>query len=77
MDVTNWKPTYKLSRSSSEPNKWVRSIALAPGTYHYKFVVDEGLKWDIDPKAPIVTNEEGIQNNFVEVKEVEGELAPL
>lgn len=45
--------------------KWRVALWLAPGKYHYKFVVDG--QWLCDLGKPTVTDEEGNLNNVIEV----------
>jgi 1,4-alpha-glucan branching enzyme len=48
-DFTGWEKTpIKLRRG--ERGAWRASVMLAPGQYHYKFVVDG--QWRDDPRAP-------------------------
>jgi CubicO group peptidase (beta-lactamase class C family) len=48
-DFNNWEPwTTRLARRS---DRWVGRVRLAPGTYGYKFVVDDTV-WVRDPANP-------------------------
>lgn len=45
---------------------WKASVALAPGTYHYRFLVDG--EWRDDPECSLrVMNEFGTQNDVIKV----------
>ncbi len=50
-----------------EGGRWETVLALAPGRYEYKFVVDD--EWIHDPNArENVPNEEGSLNSVMEVR---------
>lgn len=61
----NWKP--ETDRMSQENDgRWVRNLALKPGTYEYRFVVDG--KWEADPNADhTVMNPFGERNSLLTV----------
>ena len=63
----NWRP--ETGRMSPEADgKWVRNVALKPGTYEYRFVVDG--KWEPDPNADhTVMNPYGERNSLLTVSE--------
>jgi 1,4-alpha-glucan branching enzyme len=47
--------------------QWETTLALEPGRYQYKFVVDG--KWTHDPNArENVTNEHGSLNSVIEIR---------
>ena len=50
-DFNDWEEGGSPLRRVSEPGVWAITIPLAPGRYHYTFVVD-GTKWVADPLAP-------------------------
>ena len=64
-DFNDWTPgATPLKRQPGGP--WRTALALAPGRYEYKFVVDE--VWVSDPGArQSVQNEHGTQNSVIEV----------
>lgn len=55
----NWSQQLYMSRDTVEPNKWSKSLHLAPGEYEYKFVVNEN-DWRCNIHEPM----RGI-NNFL------------
>ena len=63
----NWKPeTDKMSQEND--GRWVRNVALKPGTYEYRFVVDG--RWEPDPNADhTVMNPFGERNSLLTVSE--------
>ena len=63
----DWQP--ETDRMSLETDgKWVRNLALKPGTYEYRFVVDG--KWDADPNADhTVMNPYGERNSLLTVSD--------
>ena len=46
-DFNQWSPSARPLRRDSG-GRWTGSVKLAPGTYHYRFVVD-GERWVEDP----------------------------
>ena len=50
-DFNDWEEGGSPLRRVSEKGVWAITIPLAPGRYHYTFVVD-GTKWEADPYAP-------------------------
>jgi 1,4-alpha-glucan branching enzyme len=51
-DFNDWEEGGSpLRRVSAQGGVWAITIPLAPGRYHYTFVVD-GTKWVADPLAP-------------------------
>lgn len=47
-DFTNWEKT-PIKLRKGEHGAWYTTVMLAPGQYHYKFVVDG--QWKADPCA--------------------------
>jgi len=61
----NWEPKRTPLRKEADGN-WKTTVALAPGRYEYRFVVDG--KWVSDPKARAsVENSFGTTNSVLEV----------
>jgi hypothetical protein len=54
--------------SSDEKGVWKVYVALPPGRYQYKFVIDQ-VRWEKDPNNPDVAQEGGFENSFVVVPE--------
>lgn len=52
-DFNGWRPEHRLHQG--EAGVWSVDVALAPGVYHYVFVVD-GKAMRLDPLAPRVTD---------------------
>jgi hypothetical protein len=52
-DFNGWQPEHRLHQVES--GVWSVDVALAPGIYHYVFVID-GKTWRLDPLAPRVTD---------------------
>jgi hypothetical protein len=50
-DFNDWEEGGSPLRRVSEQGVWTITIPLAPGRYHYTFVVD-GTEWVADPLAP-------------------------
>ena len=65
-DFNGWSPT-ETPMKWHDDGHWGTTVALAPGRYQYKFVVDG--EWIADPAAQKnVPNEHGSLNSVVEVR---------
>lgn len=59
--------TKKLPAKKDSKGNWLAKVALTPGRYEYKFIVDEN--WTNDPRCTsCVANPLGSQNCVIEVK---------
>jgi hypothetical protein len=68
-DFNDWQEGASPLRRESE-GVWAITIPLAPGRYHYTFVVD-GTKWVADPLAPrTIEDDFGRPNSVITVGEV-------
>jgi 1,4-alpha-glucan branching enzyme len=64
-DFNGWSPS-ATSMKRHNDGHWETTVALAPGRYQYKFLVDGD--WLLDPAAQKnVPNEHGSLNSVVEV----------
>jgi 1,4-alpha-glucan branching enzyme len=48
---------------------WEIVMPLAPGRYQYKFVIDNGVRWELDPSNPNTDEEGGFTNSLIIVPE--------
>jgi len=65
-EFNGWSPNATPMKRESNGH-WEASVDLAPGRYHYKFVVDG--EWIPDPLAgENVWNQHGTLNSVIEVK---------
>jgi 1,4-alpha-glucan branching enzyme len=48
---------------------WTIVLPLPPGRYQYKFVIDNGVRWEEDPSNPNTGTEGGIENSLIIVPE--------
>jgi 1,4-alpha-glucan branching enzyme len=48
---------------------WTIVKALPPGRYQYKFVIDNGTVWELDPSNALTGEEAGITNSLIIVPE--------
>ena len=73
-DFNQWNPVVRpLKRDSG--GLWSVKIRLAPGSYHYKFVIN-GERWEEDPlNQHRVMNEHGTHNSIRKVGADAEELA--
>ena len=66
-DFNSWSTQTLPMSEGTEPGDWRAAVALKPGRYRYRLVVDG--KWMTDPgNERVETNEYGELNNVVEVK---------
>ncbi len=47
---------------------WTIVKPLRPGRYQYKFVIDHGVRWELDPNNPDTDQEGGFTNSLIIVK---------
>jgi len=47
---------------------WTITLQLKPGRYQYKYVIDRGVRWEMDPNNPDTDTEGGIRNSLLIVK---------
>jgi hypothetical protein len=65
-NFSNWKPASEYSMKRNEDGTWTTTIALAPGEYQYRFIVDD--VWVEDRNNPNrVDNPFGGKNSLIEV----------
>lgn len=48
---------------------WTIVVPLPPGRYQYKFVIDNAVRWELDPSNPNTGFEAGIENSLIIVPE--------
>jgi len=66
-DFNYWHPASLRMIGSPEAGLWEKRLALLPGRYEYKFIVDG--RWRHDPDAnENVRNKYGTLNSVVEVR---------
>ena len=65
-DFTHWQQN-PINLKKQKNGLWKASVSLAPGTYHYRFLVDG--QWRDDPECTLrVPNPYGQQNSVREVR---------
>jgi len=47
---------------------WQIYKELRPGRYQYKYVIDHGVRWELDPSNPNQADEGGFTNSLIIVK---------
>ena len=66
-DFNDWEEGGSPMRRKNQPGVWTITIPLAPGRYHYTFVVD-GTEWVADPLAPrTIEDDFGRPNSVITV----------
>jgi len=64
-DFTHWKGR-PINLKKDKSGVWTTKVNLAPGTYHYRFLVDG--EWRDDPECTIrVANSFGSENAVLQV----------
>ena len=64
-DFTRWL-SQPITLRKQLDGVWTATTFLAPGTYHYRFLVDD--EWRDDPQCKVrVQNPFGTQNNVIQV----------
>ncbi len=66
-NFNNWDPSYKSVMKRNKDGTWAKNIDLAPGTYQYRFLVDD--TWAEDQDNPnLVDNSFGGKNSVVVIR---------
>lgn len=47
---------------------WQIVVPLKPGRYQYKYVIDWGVRWELDPNNPLTAVEGGFTNSLLIVR---------
>jgi len=69
-DFNNWTPDGTADLEKTADGTWHKVLPLAPGKYHYKFIVNG--EWKEDPANPkVVVNDFGGVDSVIEVKPFE------
>jgi 1,4-alpha-glucan branching enzyme len=61
-------PTIDPMSDDDHDGIWTITIRLKPGRYQYKYVIDRGVRWEMDPNNPDTDTEGGIRNSLLIVK---------
>lgn len=64
-----YDPTIDPMTDEDGDGIWTIVKALAPGRYQYKFVIDNGVRWELDPSNPNTGVEDGFTNSLIIVPE--------
>lgn len=64
-----YDPTIDLMTDDDGDGIWTIVKPLAPGRYQYKFVIDNGVRWELDPSNANTGEEGGFTNSLVIVPE--------
>ena len=64
-----YDPTIDPMADDDGDGIWIIVKPLAPGRYQYKFVIDNGVRWELDPSNPNTGEEGGFTNSLIIVPE--------
>jgi chromosome partitioning protein len=65
-DFSDWKPLSNQPVRQGKEGVWRVKLALTPGRYQYKYIVDG--QWKIDPNNDdVITDEAGVRNSSLRV----------
>jgi 1,4-alpha-glucan branching enzyme len=64
-----YDPTIDPMEDPDGDGVWTIVKPLAPGRYQYKFVIDNGVRWELDPSNPNTGEEGGFTNSLIIVPE--------
>jgi len=67
--VGRYDPTIGIMYDDDGDGVWEIVVPLPPGRYQYKFVIDGGVRWELDPNNPDTDYESGIENSLVIVSQ--------
>ncbi len=63
--VGRYDPTIGIMTDEDGDGVWVIVVPLPSGRYQYKFVLDGGVVWELDPNNPDTDFEGGFENSLV------------
>jgi phosphotransferase system HPr (HPr) family protein len=63
-DFNDWNP--QVTPMAKKEGQFTKCLKLAPGQYHYKYILDGA--WHVDPDAPFAVSGLGTTNNVISVK---------
>jgi len=61
-------PTIDSMTDEDGDGIWQIYKELRPGRYQYKYVIDHGVRWELDPSNPDTDEEGGFTNSLIIVK---------
>ncbi|MGD8629054.1 MAG: glycogen-binding domain-containing protein [bacterium] len=64
-----YDPTIDPMSDDDGDGVWTIVMPLPPGRYQYKFVIDNAVRWELDPSNPNTGFEGGIENSLIIVPE--------
>ncbi len=64
-----YDPTIDPMTDTDGDGIWTIVVPLPPGRYQYKFVIDNGVRWEMDPSNANTGEEGGIENSLIIVPE--------
>jgi len=64
-----YDPTIDPMSDADGDGIWTIVVPLPPGRYQYKFVIDNGVRWEKDPSNVNTGTEGGIENSLIIVPE--------
>jgi 1,4-alpha-glucan branching enzyme len=64
-----YDPTIDPLSDDDGDGVWTIVMPLPPGRYQYKFVIDNGVRWEMDPSNPNTGTEGGFENSLIIVPE--------
>lgn len=64
-----YDPTIDPMTDADGDGIWTIVMPLPPGRYQYKFVIDNGVRWEQDPSNPNTAEEGSIENSLIIVPE--------
>jgi len=64
-----YDPTINPMFDEDGDGVWTIVMPLPPGRYQYKFVIDNGVRWEMDPSNANTGFEAGIENSLIIVPE--------
>jgi len=67
--VGRYDPTIGIMTDEDGDGVWEIVVSLPPGRYQYKYVLDGGVVWELDPNNPDTDYEGGIENSLVIVSQ--------
>ncbi len=68
-EYDRFDPSIGIMHDNDGDGIWETVAPLPAGRYQYKFVIDHGASWVLDPNHPLKDLEDGIENSLIIIDE--------
>ena len=64
-EYDRFDPSVSIMHDDDHDGVWDIVVPLPQGRYQYKYVIDNGASWVLDPNNPLRDFDEGIENSLI------------